>query len=278
VSRIAVVVFPGTNCHFETAAAVQAAGGHAKLVRWNAPYAEAAGFDAYVIPGGFAYEDRVRAGAIAAKHDVLDAVSEAAESGSPILGVCNGAQILVEAGLVPGVEAGRIEVALAPNATQAWHGYYCEWIHLSTPQTPSFYHIPQDAPVPMPVGHGEGRFSGDPQLFAELERRGQVALRYVRADGSEARGFPANPNGSLFDAAGLCNPAGNVLALMPHPERAAWMYQVPESLPGAWGGRRRAALDAGPGLCGPGPGLALYESLIGAAERAAVGGTCDSTS
>lgn len=278
MSRIAVVVFPGTNCHFETAAAVQAAGGRAQLLRWNATYAEAAGFAAYVIPGGFAYEDRVRAGSIAAKHDILDAVAEAAESGLPVLGVCNGAQILVEAGLVPGIEPGHIEVALAPNAARGWSGYYCEWVHLATPQTPSFYTVADGAVVPMPVGHGEGRFCGDPQLFAELARNGQVALQYVQPDGSDACGFPANPNGSAHDAAGLCNRRGNVLALMPHPERAAWLYQVPESLPGPWGVRRRAAHDAGQGLRNAGPGLALYESLVLASERAMAGGTCDSTS
>ena len=241
MSRIAVVVFPGTNCHFETVAAVRSAGGNAELLRWNATYAEAAGFDGYVLPGGFAYEDRVRAGAVAAKHDFLDAIAEAAISGRPVLGVCNGAQVLVETGLVPGIEPGRVDVALAPNAASGWHGYYCEWVHLASSDTQSFYSVSSNETVPMPIGHGEGRFTADPEQFAELERRGQVALRYVEPDGSRAHGFPANPNGSLCDAAGLCNPAGNVLALMPHPERAAWLYQVPENLVGTWGQRRRDA-------------------------------------
>ena len=278
MSRIAVVVFPGTNCHFETARAVEAAGGNAELLRWNATYAAATGFDGYVLAGGFAYEDRVRAGAVAAKHAFLDAIAEAAAAGRPVLGVCNGAQILVEMGLVPGTEPGRVDVALAPNAARGWHGYYCEWVHLASPETPSFYAVPGNASVPMPVGHGEGRFTADPQQFAELERRGQVALRYVESDGSQACGFPANPNGSRNDAAGLCNPAGTVLALMPHPERAACLFQVPEDLGGAWGQRRRQALGDGAALRGAGPGLALYQSLVRAARHTAVGGTCDSIS
>ena len=277
MSRIAVIVFPGTNCHQETAAALRAAGAETTLLRWNANDAQASGFDGYVLAGGFAYEDRVRAGAIAAKHDILDAVAEAAAAGRPILGVCNGAQVLVESGLVPGVETGSVEVALAPNAARGWRGYYCEWIHLRGRDTASFYDT-HDAVVPMPIGHGEGRFTGDPELFAELERRGQVALRYVESDGSAARGFPANPNGSRCDAAGLCNPAGNVLAMMPHPERAAWLYQVPDSLGGAWGARRRDAVEKGEALTGAGPGLALYTSLVRTAERVRVGGTCNSIS
>ncbi len=277
MSRIAVVVFPGTNCHLETAAAVRAAGGEPQLVRWNVGYAEATGFDGYVLPGGFAYEDRVRAGAIAAKHDILDAVAEAAAAGRPVLGVCNGAQILVESGLVPGLDPGHVQVALAPNAARGWSGYYCEWIHVRGIDTPCFYTAAEA--VPMPIGHGEGRFTGDPDLFGELERRGQVALRYVDAEGRAARGFPVNPNASLGDAAGLCNAAGNVLALMPHPERAAWLYQVPEGLQGAWGQRRRQAEQGeGGGLRAEGPGLALYTSLVRAAARAPVGGACDSIS
>lgn len=278
MSRVAVVMFPGSNCHIETAEAVRSAGGHADVLRWNAKDSEVAGYDGYVIVGGFAYEDRVRAGAIAAKHDILDVIGESAAAGRPVLGICNGAQVLVEAGLVPGLEPGHVEVALARNATRGWHGYYCEWTHLTTQGTASFYTSDAAHPIPMPVGHGEGRFTGDPDLFAELESRGQIALRYVEPDGAVARGFPANPNGSLCDAAGLCNPAGNVLALMPHPERAAWLFQVPETLPGVWGQRRRTAAASKDGLMHAGPGLALYESLVRAAERAAVGGTCDSIS
>ena len=124
--------------------------------------------------------------------------------------------------------------------------------------------------IPMPVGHGEGRFTGTAELFDELERRGQIALRYVAPDGGPARGFPDNPNGALRDAAGLCDVHGRVLALMPHPERGAWLYQIPEELPGPWGEARRAAAGDRGALAGRGPGLGVYEVLVRAARGAAV--------
>ncbi|UCE02567.1 MAG: phosphoribosylformylglycinamidine synthase I [Candidatus Latescibacterota bacterium] len=272
MSRIAVVEFPGTNCMVETAEAVRATGARAEVVLWNASFASSRGFDGYVIAGGFAYEDRVRAGAIAAKHAILDAIAEAAAAGRPVLGVCNGAQVLVEAGLVPGIEPGSVQVALARNASEGWRGYYCEWVHLRADARRGFLHaLSARGVLPMPVGHGEGRFTGDPEFFAELDRRGQVALRYVRPDGGEALGFPDNPNGSLRDAAALCDPSGCVVAMMPHPERAAWLFQVPLALSGAWGARRRQAADDAARLRGAGPGLALYAAMVHAASTAEVG-------
>ncbi len=259
MTRVAVIMFPGTNCMFETADALRAAGAEAEIRRWNAPPAAVRDFDAFVIAGGFAYEDRVRAGAIAAKHAILDVIAEAADAGKPVLGVCNGAQVLVEAGLVPALEPGRVEVALARNRVDGWDGYYCGWVFLSASAKRGFLAgLPQT--LPMPVGHGEGRFTGDPSVFDRLDAQGQIPLRYASAEGGVASSFPANPNGSACAAAALCNAAGNVVALMPHPERAAWLYQVPETLPGPWGERRRRARGAA--LGGPGPGLVLYEQLV----------------
>jgi phosphoribosylformylglycinamidine synthase len=263
VTHIAVVQFPGSNCEAETEAALRACGARATRLRWNAAAALWDGFDAYVLPGGFSYEDRVRAGAVAAKHRALDAVAQAAAEGKPILGLCNGAQILVEAGLVPGIEPGRVEVALAANASPQWHGYYCDWVHIRPggrgwPATLT-------AVLPMPVGHGEGRFTARREVFDDLQRRGQIAFRYCRPNGDAADGFPANPNASIDDVAGLCDPGGRVVALMPHPERAAWLYQVPEELPGPWGDRRRAAAGDAALLRGPGPGAAVYAAFVAAA-------------
>ncbi|HZM16596.1 MAG TPA: phosphoribosylformylglycinamidine synthase I [Candidatus Krumholzibacteria bacterium] len=263
MTRVAVVEFPGTNCMHETAAALRAAGAVAEIVRWNAPAAAGAGFAAYVVAGGFAYEDRVRAGVIAAKHEILATIAAAAAAGKPVLGVCNGAQVLVESGLVPALESGRVEVALAPNAVRGWSGYYCGWVHLRPARHRGFLAGLPPETLPLPVGHGEGRFTGKMELFQRLERDGQIPLRYVTAAGGEASDFPLNPNGSLLGAAALSNAAGNVVALMPHPERAAWLYQVPETLPGAWGERRRQA--SGQELLGPGPGLAVYIQLVRAA-------------
>ncbi len=251
---------------FETADALRAAGAHPELLRWNAPLGDCTGFDAYVLPGGFAYEDRVRAGVIASKHAILDVIAAAAAAGKPVLGVCNGAQVLVEAGLVPGVEAGQVEVGLAQNAMRGWQGYYCGWVHLRSLPSRGFLQELEGTLLPMPVGHGEGRFSGDTARFEALARNGQIPLCYVDAAGKSASTFPENANGGVQAAAAICDVTGNVVALMPHPERAAWLYQVPESLPGWWGKRRRRA--GGAELLGPGPGLGLYTAFVHAASAA----------
>ena len=116
MTRIAVVVFPGTNCMYETRDALRAAGADVTFLNWQATRQDCSEFDGFVLPGGFSYEDRVRAGVIAAKHAVVEGIAEAAGEGKPILGICNGAQVLVEAGLVPGLHAGNVEIALGRNA------------------------------------------------------------------------------------------------------------------------------------------------------------------
>lgn len=271
MTRIAVVQFPGSNCERETAGALAAAGAEAHIVRWNAPHESWQEFDGYVLPGGFSYEDRVRAGAVAAKHRVLDAVAAGADAGKPVLGVCNGAQILVEAGLVPGIEPGCVQIALAANRTAAWSGYFCDWVHVASEARAGWPAVlgGDRLPIPMPVGNGEGRFTARAAVFEDLARRGQIVFRYVAPDGSAARDAWENPTGASLDAAGVADPSGNVVALMPHPERALWLYQVPEELPGAWGLKRRAALGDGAALRGAGPGLALYRAFV---TRAAGGG------
>jgi phosphoribosylformylglycinamidine synthase len=271
MTRIAVVQCPGSNCETETCDALRRVGADPSIVRWNAPTGVWETFAGFVLPGGFSYEDRVRAGAIAAKHTLLDTLAALADRGRPILGLCNGAQILVEAGLVPGIEPGHVEVALGGNADARWPGYYCEWVHLRAEPGPGIRAAGGSrAPIPMPVGHGEGRFTARREVFEDLARRGHIAFRYVTPEGAPAGGFPHNPNASLLDVAGLCDATGRVLALMPHPERAAWLYQVPESLAGAWGEARRggggdAAAVRGPGP-GRGPGLAVYASFVGLAR------------
>jgi phosphoribosylformylglycinamidine synthase len=179
--------------------------------------------------------------------------------------------VLIEAGLVPGLQPGNVEVALAPNADPQWSGYYCEWVHVHASNARGILKeiAAKDLVLPMPVGHGEGRFLGDPDLFEELAQRGQVALQYVDAQGALAHGFPDNPNGSLCNAAGLSDPSGRVLALMPHPERASWLYQVPQSLRGPWGERRRGA-DRFDTLSGKGPGQVLYDCFVEVAAGAMV--------
>jgi phosphoribosylformylglycinamidine synthase len=271
--RIAVLQLPGVNCEPETKRALEQAGLAAEIVRWTRRDLD--DFDGFVIPGGFAFQDRVRAGAVAAREPVVAAVVTAAHAGKPVIGICNGAQVLVESGLVPGLDGGRIEMALAPNRMHGRRGYYCRWLHLRVEHggTAATCDLTPGAVAPMPIAHAEGRFvTRDPAVEQALASGGQIVLRYCRADGAAADGFPHNPNGSLLDAAGIANPAGNVVAMMPHPERAACLHHVAWELDGPWGERRRAARTQ-PELVGPGPGLGVFTSmrrfLAGAADRVA---------
>ena len=262
--RVAVMQLPGVNCEYETQAALERAELRAEIVRWNEPATRLEAFDAYVLPGGFSYEDRIRAGAVAAKVPGLDVVARAAEGGKPVLGICNGAQVLVEAGLVPGRTPGKIEMALGSN--RGWDGYYCGWVYVRVEkqgrETAFTSRFEEGEVFPVPLAHAQGRFTvRDPDVFGEWADAGQVPLRYVTASGDADPGFPDNPNGSLLGAAGVTNPAGNVLAFMPHPERGAWLRQVPEGIEGTWGARRRAAARRRDLLESPGPGMKLFQSL-----------------
>lgn len=261
-AKVAVLQFPGTNCESESLRALERVGLTGEILRWNEASARLRAFDAYLLPGGFSFQDRVRAGAIAARLPLLDVVSERAAAGAPVLGLCNGAQVLVEAGLVPGNSAeSAVELGLAPNAIRGRQGYYTHWVFLVPGPGASncLFTRGLEEPVPCPMAHGEGRFvTQNPDTARRLDR--EVALQYARPEGGATREFPWNPNGSVLAAAGIANDAGNVLALMPHPERAQTLAQVPEDLPGSWGERRRAArnLDA---LEGDGPGLQLFRAL-----------------
>jgi phosphoribosylformylglycinamidine synthase len=262
--RVAVIQLPGVNCEYETEAVLERAQLDAAIVRWNAPSGSLGAFDAFVIPGGFSYEDRIRAGAVAAKTPVLDVIGREAEAGKPVLGLCNGAQILVEGGLVPGIHAGDVEMALGANT--GWGGYYCAWVWVKVVkggrETAFTSRFEDGELVPVPMAHAQGRFTlRDPERLREWAERGQVPLRYVAPDGDEDPPFPHNPNGSLLGAAGITNPAGNVLAFMPHPERGSWLRQVPQHLAGPWGERRRAGTRDQRALDGPGPGFRVFQSL-----------------
>jgi phosphoribosylformylglycinamidine synthase len=259
--RIAVLQLPGVNCEPETCRALERAGLAAEIVRWTRNDLD--GFDGFVIPGGFSFQDRVRGGAIAAREPVIAAVIDAAAAGKPVVGICNGAQVLVESGLVPGLESGRVEMALAPNRMPDRRGYYSQWVHLRVDGAPSVATggLAMGTVLPMPIAHAEGRFvTRDPATAAALEAGGQIVLRYAAPDGGPAGGPPHNPNGSLLDAAGISNAAGNVVAMMPHPERAATLSQVAWELEGAWGGRRRAARTLA-ALDEAGPGLEIFRAM-----------------
>ena len=209
--RIGVVVFPGSNCDRDTLHALDLAGAEA-VALWH-EQASLDGVAAVVLPGGFAYGDYLRAGVIARFSPIMRAVAEFAAADGLVLGICNGFQVLAEAGLVPGALlrnaslrfAGR-EVAIAPE-------------RLDTAFTSA---LASRGSLRMPVAHGEGCYYADDATLDELERDGQVLFRYVNGSGAPAApGDPANPNGSLRAIAGVMNRAGNVAGLMPHPERAA---------------------------------------------------------
>ena len=258
--RLAVVQLPGVNCEEESARLVNLAGGQAEIFRWTRRPEELAAFDGFLIPGGFSYQDRVRAGAVAAKDPLLRVLLEAAAKGKPILGICNGCQVLVEAGLVPGLEPGAVEVALAANRFPGRRGYHSTWVAVQAhPRARTPFVEGLDVPVPVPMAHAEGRFTHeDPAFFATLAEKGHVALQYTGLGGRAQ----TNPNGALLDVAGLTNVQGNVLAMMPHPERAAQLKLVPEDLPCAWGHRRAAAAGNVQLLEEDGPGAFLLRRLV----------------
>ena len=209
--RIGVVVFPGSNRDIDALNALRIAGAE-PVVLWHES-ADLEGVAAIVLPGGFAYGDYLRAGALARFSPVMRSVAAFAAGGGLVLGICNGFQVLAEAGLVPGallrnrsLRFVSREVALLPQ-------------RLDTPFTRA---LAERRPLRMPVAHGEGCYYADEATLDELERDGLVLFRYVRADGSPALDpdDPANPNGSLRAIAGVMNAAGNVAGLMPHPETA----------------------------------------------------------
>jgi phosphoribosylformylglycinamidine synthase len=260
--RIGVLQFPGLNCETETLRELERAGLGTGLVRWNESASRLAEFAGFVIPGGFSYQDRVRAGAIAAKSPLLEGVVREVEKGKPILGICNGAQILVEAGLVPGEESGRVDVCLARNRVAGWQGYHARWVFVRPDSASCFFTEGLSDPIPIVVAHGEGRFvTDDAALWEKLRKQGRFALRYCDAEGREPSGFPQNPNGSPDDVAGMSGLDGQVLAFMPHPERASLLWQVPEDLPGPWGKRRRVAAGRADRLAEDGPGMVLLRAF-----------------
>ena len=262
-ARVAVLQFPGVNCEAETLRALARAGLAGEVFRWTRDPRALAEFDAFVLPGGFSYQDRVRAGALAARDPLLGALAALAAEGRPVLGICNGAQVLVEAGLVPG--DGAVRLALARNRMPKRSGYYARWALCRVEASPCVFTsaLPPGTLVPLPVAHGEGRFTASSRtVMPKLLEAGQVPLRYATAAGEVATEFPDLPNGSEVSAAAVCNAAGNVLAMMPHPERALELGALARDVGGEWRARRVAAGERdGALLVEDGPGAAFFHGL-----------------
>jgi len=197
--RVGVVVFPGTNCEHDVVEALEGLGAQAELV-WHGA-ASLAGLDAVVLPGGFAHGDYLRPGAIARFSPIMKAVAVYAAAGGPVLGICNGFQVLTEANLLPG--------ALQKNKGLT---FLCQMTELEVASGSSVLTAGLEVGrrLRAPINHFEGNYTAGPETLRMLEEEGRVVLRYV-----------TNPNGSAHDIAGICSPGGNVVGLMPHPERAS---------------------------------------------------------
>ncbi|MFH0835205.1 MAG: phosphoribosylformylglycinamidine synthase I [Candidatus Micrarchaeota archaeon] len=227
---------PGTNCDSEMVRSLKNVGFDAQLVHINDVLAEKnlSQYDVLVFPGGFSYGDYIRSGAIWGKKFVAvlkDELRDFVAAKKPILGVCNGMQVLVEAGILPRT-SDYPEAAMANNA----YGFRCMWVWLryeGRGNCGMARLYKKGEVIRIPIASGEGRYTVAPgtekKALAELEANDQIVFRYCKPDGSPANGeYPWNPNGSLGDIAGICNPEGNVLAMMPHPERASFFWQFPD--------------------------------------------------
>ena len=205
--NVAVVRFPGSNCDLDAVAAIDGVSGLSARLVWHESD-QLEGYDAVVLPGGFSFGDYLRAGAIAARSPALSVIRRMADRGVPVLGVCNGFQILIEAGLLPG--------ALLRNASLK---FVCRWVcvRVESTKTPFTGAAQEGEVLRMPIAHGEGRYYASAEDMRSLEKGRRVVFRYCDDRGRAVD--EANPTGTSKNIAGISNEAGNVLGLMPHPER-----------------------------------------------------------
>jgi len=227
-SSVAIIQFPGSNTERETMMACHRVGIKPVEFLWNSSPKNLSCFDGFIIVGGFSYEDRSRAGIIASLDPIMEQIKKESGLGKPVLGICNGAQILVECGLVPGEENDILRIALTnnkriKNGNVVGVGYYNTWTNLkmSTPSDRCAFtrHLKKNDCINIPLAHGEGRFMIPGQLLEKMIKNNQNVFRYCDKNGTVIDEFPTNPNGSLHNLAAVCNPRGNVMAMMPHPER-----------------------------------------------------------
>ena len=209
--RIAILVFPGSNCDRDMMVAIERLTGRRPALIWHKENTLDAA-DLVIVPGGFSFGDYLRCGALAARSPIIDAVLDHAARGGAVMGICNGFQVLLETGLLPGV--------LVQNAGLK---YVCRNVTLSVAQTvesPFTGNLELGRSLTMPVAHNEGNYFADTEELARLQDNGQIAFRYTNAPSHIPTHGPANPNGSALDIAGIVSANGRVMGMMPHPERA----------------------------------------------------------
>lgn len=217
--KIGIVVFPGSNCDRDIERAAEVVGSESGFI-WHKDK-DVRGYDAIVLPGGFAHGDYLRCGAIARFSPVMDAVSEFAEGGGPVLGICNGFQTLLESGLLPGATLRNTGLRFICRPQK---------LRIDNINTPFTHLYKKGEVVDFPIAHAEGNYYADPDTIKLLEDEGRIVFRYAEPDGSLTEA--SNPNGSMHNIAGITNKTGNVVGLMPHPER------VVESILGGTDGLR----------------------------------------
>jgi phosphoribosylformylglycinamidine synthase len=235
--KFAIVVFPGSNCDHDAYYAAKHVLGQEAVFVWHKD-TDLEGADVVVLPGGFSHGDYLRTGAVARFSPVMRAVEAFAARGGPVVGICNGFQVLLEAGLLPG--------AMLRNRSLK---FQCQQVHLRVEQTDTAFTgaCRRGQVLQIPIAHGEGNYFADPDVIARLEANRQVVFRYTNAAGEVTP--DANPNGSAASIAGICNESRNVVGLMPHPERACEP------------------------ILGSGDGRVIFESVIAALESGRFGRT-----
>ena len=207
--KFGVVTFPGSNCDMDTFHVLNDVMGFETVKLWHKD-SDLQGVDFVFLPGGFSYGDYLRSGAVARFSPIMDAVAKHANNGGFVMGICNGFQVLCEAGLLPG--------ALLRNKNQK---FICKNIHLKTTQNDSLItrNLQVNEVLQIPIAHAEGNYFASPDTLEKLKTNQQILFTYCDQDGNES--IDSNPNGSFMNIAGICNEGKNVFGMMPHPERAA---------------------------------------------------------
>jgi phosphoribosylformylglycinamidine synthase len=252
---VLVLKADGTNCEVETAHAFELAGARPEIVPMNllrTGERRLNDYDALVLPGGFSYGDDISAGKILAVELMTflgDDIRAFVAARKPVVGICNGFQVLVRTGLLPFADAGAMQATLAQNAS----GHFeCRWVAMRPEgDSPLVAGLPEL--VELPVANGEGRFYASDEVLCEIEEQGLVAFRYVDGDGDATEAYPDNPNGSPHAIAGIADKTGRILGLMPHPERFVYGYQHPAR--GDWPADREP------------DGLAIIRRIVALATR-----------